>query len=80
MNFVQDTVVEIKAAEKRIILKDSELEYDYLVIGLGFESETFGITGLKSTHSQSLTLMQLVKSVSIWKLVSLNMRMKSAMS
>ena len=48
MNFVQDTVVEIKAAEKRIILKDGELEYDYLVIGLGFESETFGITGLKA--------------------------------
>ena len=80
MNFVQDTVVEIKAAEKRIILKDGELEYDYLVIGLGFESETFGITGLKSTHSQSLTLMQLVKFVSIWKLVLLNMQMKSAMS
>ncbi len=62
MNFVQDTVVEIKAAEKRIILKDGELEYDYLVIGLGFESETFGITGLKE-HAFSIANINATREI-----------------
>ncbi|UOY90970.1 NAD(P)/FAD-dependent oxidoreductase [Ectobacillus sp. JY-23] len=53
VNFVQDTVVEIKSAEKRVILHNGELEYDYLVVGLGFESETFGIKGLKE-HAFSI--------------------------
>ncbi|TLS38858.1 NAD(P)/FAD-dependent oxidoreductase [Pseudalkalibacillus caeni] len=47
INFVQDTVVEIKPEEKRVILENGELTYDYLVIGLGFEPATFGIKGLK---------------------------------
>ena len=62
MNFVQDTVVEIKVAEKRIILKDGELEYDYLVIGLGFESETFGITGLKE-HAFSIANINATREI-----------------
>jgi NADH:ubiquinone reductase (H+-translocating) len=47
VNFVQDTVVEIKPSENKVKLSNSELEYDYLVIGLGFESATFGIPGLE---------------------------------
>lgn len=47
VNFIKDTVVEIKPQEKKVILENNELTYDYLVIGLGFESETFGIKGLK---------------------------------
>ncbi|RBW71304.1 NAD(P)/FAD-dependent oxidoreductase [Bacillus taeanensis] len=47
VKFVQDTVVEIKKDEQKVILKNGELTYDYLVIGLGFEPETFGIKGLK---------------------------------
>ncbi len=47
INFVQDTVVEIKKDENKVILQNGELDYDYLVIGLGFESETFGIKGMK---------------------------------
>ncbi|WP_379970355.1 NAD(P)/FAD-dependent oxidoreductase [Ectobacillus sp. sgz5001026] len=53
VHFVQDTVVNINAETKRIELKNGELEYDYLVIGLGFESETFGIKGLKE-HAFSI--------------------------
>ncbi|WP_416828541.1 NAD(P)/FAD-dependent oxidoreductase [Ectobacillus polymachus] len=53
VHFVQDTVVNINAAEKRVQLQNGELEYDYLVIGLGFESETFGIKGLKE-HAFSI--------------------------
>ncbi|HEX7064645.1 MAG TPA: NAD(P)/FAD-dependent oxidoreductase [Bacillales bacterium] len=47
VNLVCDTVVEIKKDENRVILENGELEYDYLVIGLGFESATFGIKGLQ---------------------------------
>ncbi|WLR45931.1 NAD(P)/FAD-dependent oxidoreductase [Halobacillus litoralis] len=47
VNFVQDTVTDIKPEEKKVRLEDGELSYDYLVIGLGFEAATFGISGLK---------------------------------
>jgi NADH dehydrogenase len=47
VNFIQDTVVEIKKDEKKVILENGEVEYDYLVIALGGEPETFGIKGLK---------------------------------
>lgn len=47
VEFVQDTAVEIKTEEKKVILENGELAYDYLVVALGGESETFGIKGLK---------------------------------
>ncbi|MCZ0757054.1 NAD(P)/FAD-dependent oxidoreductase [Anoxybacillus sp. J5B_2022] len=47
VQFVQDTVVKIVPQEQRVILENGELSYDYLVVALGFESETFGIKGLK---------------------------------
>ncbi|SET34063.1 NADH dehydrogenase [Oceanobacillus limi] len=47
VNFVQDTVVEIKPDEKKVKLENSELDYDILVVGLGFEPATFGIPGLE---------------------------------
>jgi NADH:ubiquinone reductase (H+-translocating) len=47
INFVQDTVKEIKKDEKLVLLENQELTYDYLVIALGSDPETFGIQGLK---------------------------------
>jgi len=47
VNFVKDTVVKVVPEENRVILENGELSYDYLVVALGFESETFGIKGLK---------------------------------
>src|SRR5690625_374812 len=47
VNFVQDTVVTIKPEEKKVVLENDELTYDFLVVGLGFEAATFGIPGLK---------------------------------
>nr|WP_026104969.1 NAD(P)/FAD-dependent oxidoreductase [Halalkalibacterium ligniniphilum] len=47
INFVQDVVVEIKRDEKKVILENGELDYDYLVIGLGSEPETFGVPGVQ---------------------------------
>lgn len=46
VEFVCDTVVEIKKDDNRVVLENGELEYDYLVISLGFDSATFGIPGL----------------------------------
>lgn len=46
INFIKDSVVEIKHEEKKVILENGEVEYDYLVIGLGSEPETFGIPGV----------------------------------
>lgn len=47
VNFVKDTVVAINKDEKKIVLKNSELHYDFLVVALGSQPETFGIKGLK---------------------------------
>jgi NADH dehydrogenase len=47
VNFVQDTVSKIDPEQKKVFLDNGELSYDYLVVGLGYESETFGIKGLK---------------------------------
>ncbi len=46
IKFIKDEVVEIKREEKKVVLGNSEVSYDYLVIGLGSESETFGIPGV----------------------------------
>ncbi|WP_243387719.1 NAD(P)/FAD-dependent oxidoreductase [Bacillus kexueae] len=47
VNFVQDTVKTINREEKKVVLENGELEYDYLVVALGAHPETFGIQGLK---------------------------------
>jgi NADH dehydrogenase len=47
VTFIQDEVTLIKKEEKKVMLaKKGEISYDYLVIALGFESETFGIPGV----------------------------------
>ncbi|MDQ0164393.1 NAD(P)/FAD-dependent oxidoreductase [Bacillus horti] len=47
VHFIKDTVVEIKTEEQKVVLQNEEVEYDYLIVGLGSEPETFGIKGLK---------------------------------
>ncbi|WP_067725708.1 NAD(P)/FAD-dependent oxidoreductase [Oceanobacillus damuensis] len=46
VNIVLDEVLCIKPEEKVVKLANAELNYDVLVIGLGFEAATFGIPGL----------------------------------
>lgn len=54
INFIQDTVIDIQKEKKQIILENGgKLDYDYLVVSLGFESETFGIKGLRE-HAFSI--------------------------
>ncbi|MGW8443241.1 NAD(P)/FAD-dependent oxidoreductase [Paenibacillus sp. S33] len=47
VDLVKGTVKEIIPKEKKIVLEDGSLSYDYLVIGLGGEPETFGIPGME---------------------------------
>jgi len=46
VKFVQATVQEIDIEGKKVLTDNGEFTYDYIVIGLGFEGETFGIEGL----------------------------------
>lgn len=47
VEFIQDSVVAIKKEEKKVILGNGEVAYDYLVVAIGSVPETFGIQGLK---------------------------------
>lgn len=47
IEFIEDTVLEIKTEDKKIVLEKKEINYDYLVVAVGGEPETFGIKGLK---------------------------------
>lgn len=45
-SFIQDAVTKIDPDEKKVTLAGGKtLGYDYLIVSLGFESETFGIPG-----------------------------------
>lgn len=46
VEFIQATIEKVIPEEKKVILENAEVEYDYLVISLGSDSETFGIKGL----------------------------------
>ncbi|WP_075619749.1 NAD(P)/FAD-dependent oxidoreductase [Paenisporosarcina indica] len=46
VKFVKASVEGIDIASKKVTTDNGEFTYDYLVIGLGFEGETFGIPGL----------------------------------
>lgn len=47
VKFVQATVESVDVNTKKVGTTAGEFTYDYLVFGLGFEGETFGIPGLK---------------------------------
>lgn len=47
VRLIYDEAVEIKKDEKRVILENSEITYDYLVVSLGFVTNTFGIKGME---------------------------------
>jgi NADH dehydrogenase len=71
IDFVKSTVLQIKPQEQKVILSDGTLSYDYLVIGLGGEPETFGITGLQeyAMNIRSLNTVNLIKEHIEYQLV-----------
>jgi NADH:ubiquinone reductase (H+-translocating) len=63
VNFVKGTVQSIQPEEQTVTLESGEvLSYDYLVIGLGSEPETFGIQGLKE-HAFSIRSINAVRQI-----------------
>src|SRR5690606_33839563 len=47
VQFIQGQVTEIKPELQKVLLEEQEMDYDYLIIALGENPETFGIPGLK---------------------------------
>lgn len=47
VEFIQAKAVKVNREEKKVVMENGELPYDYLVVALGAEPETFGIKGLK---------------------------------
>lgn len=62
VKFVIANVENIDVHTKKVETSAGEFSYDYLVIGLGFEGETFGIPGLKE-HALSLTNINTARQV-----------------
>lgn len=63
VNFVKGTVASIQPDEQTVTLESGDvLSYDYLVIGLGSEPETFGIEGLKE-HAFSIRSINAVRNI-----------------
>ncbi len=62
IDFVKSTVVQIRPQDKKVILEDGTLSYDYLVIGLGGEPETFGIPGL-GEHAMNIRSINSVRLI-----------------
>lgn len=62
IDFVKSTVVQIRPQDKKVILEDGTLSYDYLVIGLGGEPETFGIPGLLE-HAMNIRSINSVRLI-----------------
>jgi NADH dehydrogenase len=61
--FIKGTVTSIdKEAQKVTLENGEELSYDYLVIGLGSEPETFGIEGLRK-HAFSISSINAVREI-----------------
>ena len=63
IDFVKSTVVQIRPHDKKVILEEGVLSYDYLVVGLGGEPETFGIPGLKeyAMNIRSINSVRLIR-------------------
>ncbi|WP_130860092.1 NAD(P)/FAD-dependent oxidoreductase [Gracilibacillus phocaeensis] len=53
VHLIYDTVKKINKADKTVQLENGKVDYDYLVVGLGFEKATFGIKGMEE-HAFSI--------------------------
>lgn len=62
INLLKSTVVEIRPQQQEVVLENETLEYDFLVIGLGGEPETFGIPGLRE-HAMNIRSLNSVRFI-----------------
>lgn len=61
VNFVQDVVENINTSEQKVTLRNEVLDYDYLVVGLGAEPETFGTPGIHEYAFSKWTIDDVLK-------------------
>lgn len=62
IDFVKSTVKEIRLQDKKVILEDGTLSYDYLIIGVGGETETFGVPGM-AEHALNIRSINSVRAI-----------------
>lgn len=62
IDLVKSSVKEIRLQDRKIILEDGTLSYDYLIIGLGGEPETFGIPGMLD-HAMTIRSINSVRMI-----------------
>lgn len=62
VELIKAVALEVKTEENKVILDNGELDYDYLVIALGAEPETFGIKGLKE-YALSITNVDTARKI-----------------
>ena len=64
IRFMKATVSKIDTSTKTVLLEEGQLHYDFLVIGLGGEPETFGIKGLKENafNIRSINSVRLIRT------------------
>lgn len=62
IEFIQAKALKVNQEEKKVVLEQGELSYDYLVVALGAEPETFGIKGLKE-HAFSITSVNSARQI-----------------
>ncbi|MGZ9585333.1 NAD(P)/FAD-dependent oxidoreductase [Paenibacillus marinisediminis] len=62
IDFVKSTVKEIRLQDKKVILEDGTLSFDYLIIAVGGETETFGVPGMVE-NSLSIRSINSVKMI-----------------
>lgn len=62
IDLVKSNVQEIRLYDKKVILEDGTLSYDYLIIALGGEPESFGIPGL-AEHAMTIRSINSVRLI-----------------
>lgn len=60
VNLIQDSVISIDSKSVKCV--NAEYEYDYLVVGLGFSADSFGIPGV-GVYTQSITSYDSAKNI-----------------
>ncbi|HEX6593136.1 MAG TPA: NAD(P)/FAD-dependent oxidoreductase [Bacillota bacterium] len=63
VRLIYDTVIKVNKDENKVVLENSEVTYDYLVIALGFTTNTFGIKGMEENafFIQDIDTCQLIR-------------------
>lgn len=65
VNFIQDSVTNVDVDQKQVTLKNHEpITYDYLILALGFQTETFG---LKGAEENALPMDDLKTSEAVYR-------------